>query len=185
MSIICPGWELPANVPFRFARTLLDMLQSTLTAMIEKFQEENPALTTQEVISRLNQMYMTEVRWVESCGFEKTKVAGVKNAAATIITLDHHHIVQVSLTCSFQMSSLTTMYVLKRWDLARAKSCHVERRGGSWEPTSSGVVGVAPLRFNMWNLEQVPPSLVSQVLLRRLLLQCTHWRWFMTSEALW
>ena len=62
MSIICPGWELPANVPFRFARTLLDMLQSTLTAMIEKFQEENPALTTQEVISRLNQMYMTEVR---------------------------------------------------------------------------------------------------------------------------
>ena len=51
-----------ANLPCRFARTLLEMLQSTLAGMCEKFTEDNPDLTTQEVLAQLNAKYMNEVR---------------------------------------------------------------------------------------------------------------------------
>ena len=64
MSIIYPGWEFSANLPFRFARKLLHELQSTLASMCSTFADENPALSTQEVVAELNRKYMNEVRWV-------------------------------------------------------------------------------------------------------------------------
>ena len=64
MSMIYPGWEFSANLPFRFARKLLHELQSTLASMCSTFADENPALSTQEVVAELNRKYMNEVRWV-------------------------------------------------------------------------------------------------------------------------
>ena len=43
----------------------MDMLSKQLCEMIEKFTEENSELSTEEVVARLNAMYMVEVPWME------------------------------------------------------------------------------------------------------------------------
>ena len=73
MCVYYLSWlgDFLANLPCRFARTLLEMLQSTLAGMCEKFTEDNPDLTTQEVLAQLNAKYMNEVRWVAWSGLKK------------------------------------------------------------------------------------------------------------------